>query len=119
MQGALARIITTELPRLVISRPVQMDNGMANLLLEMKFSREQEREADEGGVRRLKDAEVEVQGFENLLARLGDGGEFSSLLSDHPSSDTRAELVRRFRGGVARPVLEPGEWGSLKQSCLR
>jgi predicted Zn-dependent protease len=119
MQGALGRIITTQIPRLILSGPGPMESGLASLLLQMRFSREQESEADTGGLTRLRDAQVSVEGFERFFERLRDDGKVTSLLSDHPSSASRAELVRAFKGGAARPIVDSDGWSHLQRACAQ
>jgi hypothetical protein len=89
----------------------------ARTLLDLSFGRAQEREADQGGLERLRFARVGTAGYERFFVKLAAGSIFPALLSDHPSSLDRAELVRSFRGGPADPVLTAAEWTSLRGIC--
>jgi Zn-dependent protease with chaperone function len=91
--------------------------SIARTLLEMSFGRKQEHEADQGGLERLKRARVSTAGYERFFTRLASEISVPALLSDHPSSDDRAQLVRSYRGGPAEPVLTAAEWESLKTIC--
>jgi predicted Zn-dependent protease len=92
-------------------------SSLAAFFLNLTFSRGQEEEADEGGLRRLRDAKIDPSGFERFFKRDETSSILPALLSDHPASANRAELARRFRGGPSEPVLTAPEWTALQSIC--
>ena len=112
IEGVAARLLTFGALRHLLGGGAEA----ARTLLDLSYGRAQEREADQGGLERLRRARVGTAGYERFFAR--DGGAFlPALLSDHPSSADRSELVRGFRGGPADPVLSDAEWVSLRSIC--
>jgi predicted Zn-dependent protease len=114
VEAFAARLLTVGALRVALSGRGGAEIG--GLLLKLSFSRKQEGEADEGGLARLRDARVDVAGFESFFAR-DPGGALPALLSDHPANSGRAELARRYRGGPVEPVLTPAEWAALRGIC--
>ncbi len=79
-------------------------------LLEMKFSREAETEADAEGLRRMVAAKINPEGmarFMDKLAAQSEGGTPPALLSTHPASTERAATLR------ALAAQHPGPWEPL------
>ncbi|MFY8043981.1 MAG: M48 family metallopeptidase, partial [Rhodoferax sp.] len=79
-------------------------------LLEMKFSREAETQADAEGLRRLVAAKINPEGmarFMDKLAAQSEGGTPPALLSTHPASAERATQLR------ALSAQHPGPWEPL------
>ncbi len=79
-------------------------------LLEMKFSREAETEADAEGLRRMVAAKINPEGmarFMDKLAAQSQGGTPPALLSTHPASTERAATLR------ALAAQHPGPWEPL------
>lgn len=100
----------------LVSRLVAFGGGPARILARLSFGRKQEREADEGGLERLRRARVSTEGYERFFTR-DEGSLLPALLSDHPASADRAELVRRYRGGPSEPVLSAAQWRALRAIC--
>ncbi|MBS0393251.1 MAG: M48 family metallopeptidase [Proteobacteria bacterium] len=92
-------------------------NGVARTLLSLSFSREQEAEADEQGLQRLRAAQVDAAGFAHFFERGAQSAALPALLSSHPSDPQRAERAAHFRGYPTRPVLAPEEWAALRGIC--
>lgn len=90
---------------------------LAYLLLTMKFSRQQEAEADAQGLVRLQRAQVDAAGFAAFFDRVGRMAEPPELLSSHPASAERAALVARLPGYPVRPVLAAPQWAALQSIC--
>ena len=97
--------------------------GNAAGLASMTFSRDQEREADEGGVDLIYRAGLDPTGLarfmEVLSAQEGLAGAIPSFLSTHPASDERAEELGELvaRRGQAQIVPLTADWASLKGRC--
>jgi predicted Zn-dependent protease len=90
---------------------------LAYLLLTMKFSRQQEEEADLQGLGRLKKAQVDSAGFQAFFDRAQKMPEAPALLSSHPPSAYRAQLAAQFRGYPVQPLLDAGQWQVLQAIC--
>lgn len=102
--------------------PLAGTSGAIPKLLEvaarLKFSRNQEEEADQGALERLRDGHVNVSGFNRFFSkRLGSSG-LGTLFSDHPSDRSRVEMARDFLRFPSAPILGDQEWASLKRICL-
>jgi predicted Zn-dependent protease len=93
------------------------NTGAIQVLLSLKFSREQEAEADEQGLQRLRAAEVDAAGFGRFFTRAAESSEPPAILASHPSNDSRAALADRFKGYPVTPVLSEEEWRSLRRLC--
>lgn len=113
IEGAAARFVTSGALRLVFPNKA----GAAGLLANLTFSREQEREADAGGLARLRAARVSTAGFAEFFERLGRKGALPAFLSDHPASADRAALAQRYAGGPSRPILDARDWKTLQSIC--
>jgi predicted Zn-dependent protease len=90
---------------------------LAYLLLTMKFSRQQEEEADAQGLQRLARAQVDAAGFRAFFERAQKMPEPPPILSSHPASAQRAELAAHATGYPSRPVLDAVEWQALRGIC--
>jgi Zn-dependent protease with chaperone function len=93
------------------------DVGLLNDLLANSFSRTQETEADEGGLRRLQVAHIDNRGFKDFFRRTGGepiGGRF---LSDHPGNRERLAMADRFQNQGVEPLLTAAEWAGFKAAC--
>jgi predicted Zn-dependent protease len=80
----------------------------------MDFTRTQEAQADEDGLRRLQKAHVDNQGFKCFFERMGKEGSASVFFSDHPSGQARMEMIDRFKNQKAQPIMTQAEWEVLK-----
>ena len=116
MEGALKHILTSGGIKIIFGSQSSLAN-LADYFLKMDFSRTQEAQADEGGLRRLQKAHVDNQGFRHFFERMGKSGAGQEFLSDHPSNESRIEMVNSFPNQDPTPVLAPGEWTALKESC--
>ena len=93
------------------------DAGVAHSLLTLSFSREQEAEADEDGLRRLRTAGVDADGLVQFFERAGRATSAPALLSSHPADADRAQRAARFRGYAVKPVLSAEQWVALRGLC--
>jgi beta-barrel assembly-enhancing protease len=97
--------------------------GNAAGLASMSFSRDQEREADAGGLEMMYRAGLDPSGLPRFLRELaereGAAGYVPELLSTHPDTDERAErLTDRIRERGA-PETEPlkSDWEAVRERC--
>lgn len=101
----------------------QSDGGFAakvvQELLSRKFSRQQEREADEGALERLKKAEISATGFKTFFEKMEKSSQVPDLLSTHPSDSDRARLAEVYLGLPSKPLMTQAEWVQLKTSCRK
>ena len=93
------------------------DAGIAHSLLTLSFSREQEAEADEDGLRRLRTAGVDADGLVQFFERAGRSASAPALVSSHPADADRAQRAARFRGYPVKPVLSADRWVALRGLC--
>jgi predicted Zn-dependent protease len=117
IQGVAVDLLTFEALRIVLPSGDPSGTRMAHLVLTMQFGRKQEAEADEKGLERLRAAQVDAGGFEQFFARAQRMPSPPPFLSNHPSNESRQALAASFRGYETRPVLDAGEWQSVKAIC--
>jgi len=116
IQGAVVSLVTWGGLKAIFQGS---DFNMAHTLLSLSFSREQEAEADEGGLERLRAAQIDAAGFAKFFERARQSESPPAILSSHPSQDERAARAARFTGYPTRPALLPGEWAALRGICGR
>lgn len=93
--------------------------NMAQQLGGLKFSRDQESQADLGGLEALKRAGISPQGMIHFFDKLAkQDGNNIELLSSHPASDNREQAleqrVRQMGSWPAQPLQY--NWPAVKQS---
>jgi len=96
----------------------------ARILAELRYSRQDEEEADREGYRMLRAAGVDPAGmirfFERLQTESGRAPSRPSYLSTHPSTEGRIERLRSL-GAPPRPAagrLLPGlDWRDVRAIC--
>jgi beta-barrel assembly-enhancing protease len=98
---------------LVVDPKTAMD--IANL----RFSRDAEREADQGARARLDAARISVTGFRQFFDRMkGKTDKLPAWLSNHPSSAERSAAVGEEVGAVVRtPAMSAEDWAALRAGC--
>jgi predicted Zn-dependent protease len=90
---------------------------MAYLLLTLRFSREQEAQADAGGLERLQRAQVDAAGVAAFFERARKAPQPPQFISSHPDSAPRARSAAAARGYPTRPVLDAADWATLRTIC--
>ncbi len=88
-------------------------------LIALKFSREQETEADVTGLKLLHRAKIAPDGMIRFFERLSESeGGRVELLSTHPMSAARAERLRAEAASLPRQMPEPFgfDWGRVQKS---
>jgi predicted Zn-dependent protease len=91
-------------------------------LVTLKFSREQETEADLSGLRLLHNAHIASDGMITFFNRLSEQDKHGiELFSTHPMSAARAERLKRAAASLPVPSPEPFtfEWTEVRQSIAR
>ena len=91
-------------------------------LVTLKFSREQETEADLSGLRLLHNAKIAPDGMITFFNRLSEQDKHQvELFSTHPMSASRAERLKREIASLPVPSPEPFtfEWTQVQESLAR
>ena len=117
VQGLAADLLTLGALNAAVPDHDLAGSRTAYMLLHLKFSRQQEEEADEKGLARLRDAHIDSSGFAQFFSRAEAANEPIPLLSSHPGSESRAALAARFRGYPVEPILDAGDWQALRAIC--
>lgn len=119
IQGVLMRLVILQsLSAVFTGGPASMSPQIAQIFLNLKFSKQQEIQADEEGFKRLHNGQVNVQGLKEFFQRMdGEAGAPSALLSDHPAGRDRAQMAERYAQGPSVPILNATEWQALKTMC--
>ena len=110
----------------VIANVIETLGGPIVLLAQLKYSRENESEADMLGVYEMLRAGWNPTGLVRFFTRLqqNEGGSnlFTTMLSDHPASADRAEAIRQELATVsvkAPPILMSTDFTSMKATLAR
>jgi len=90
----------------------------ASHLVEMKYSREQEMEADDTALLILAAAGLRADGFDRVMRRFAEQENelVPEFLSTHPASEARAAKARLFGSG-GKPGMSDEVWERLKRQC--
>ncbi len=86
-------------------------------LLTLKFSREQETEADVEGLRLLHRAKIDPRGMITFFERLSESDKLQiELLSTHPMSSSRAERLKAEAASLPKQEAAPFtfEWKDVQ-----
>ena len=123
LRHGMARIVKTAGLVAVVSILVgeQPGGGLAKQLavdlLTLKFSREQETEADLGGLRLLRRANIDPQGMITFFERLSENDQLQiEILSTHPMSGGRAGRLKAEAGSLPKgePVPFTFDWKGVQ-----
>lgn len=117
LENIFFRLITVGGMRLVISDHPTPDTSWLPYFLTMTFTRGQESEADEGGLKRLQIAHINNQGFRDFFRRMENACYASRFLSDHPDNQDRYEMATRFENEAPTPIMTDAEWQRFKGYC--
>jgi beta-barrel assembly-enhancing protease len=117
LQGVITSVLTWGALASGGASGVSAGPEAAYVLLTLKFSRDQEAEADELGLQRLRRARVDPTALARFFTRLGRLPSPPPLLSNHPASGTRAELAARYAGYPTEVILDEADWARLAHLC--
>lgn len=83
------------------------------------FSRDAEREADQGALQRLRSAGISSNGLSRFFARIERQTDaMPEWLSTHPASAIRATMASEEEAeGQFAPALRAAEWQALRRAC--
>lgn len=113
--------------------------NMGLFLAQLGYTRSAEREADETALKLLREAGISQQGLQGFFRRmLKDEGAYDNdkkpaepaeektskrlsqaldMLSTHPPTRERVELIRNSPNYPVSPALTPSEWAALRSIC--
>ena len=117
IQGVAVNLVTLGALKLVMPGNREAEAQMAHMLLTLKFSRQEENEADVRGLQRLQAARIDTAGFRNFFARVTAKASPPEIISNHPASESRAGLAARFTGHPVEPLMDAADWMALKKIC--
>lgn len=117
MEGTIAHLFTSEGINLIFGGHSSTAD-MAQYFVNMGFTRSQEAQADEEGLKRLQQAHVDNQAFKHFFERMSKSNSVPVFLSDHPTDPSRAEMVAKFENQDTTPILNQDEWMILKGACI-
>jgi peptidase M48-like protein len=117
IQGIAANLFTVGVLGVVLPGDAGVGTGIARLLVMMKFSRQQEQQADEMGLRRLQAAHVDTSGFEQFFLRAEKMASPPEILSSHPANEMRAKLAATYRDSTVTPIMDAAQWKTLQRIC--
>ena len=87
-------------------------------LAALKFSREDEAQADAGAVEMLDRAGFERAGMANFFKKMGKGvPSLLSMVSTHPATDARVELFSKETESPKKEPLSASQWAAVKDAC--
>ncbi len=119
LQGLATRLLTFGALHVIFSGQLGTGGEILNLLLNLRFTREQEAEADHEGLLRLQKASISTLGYAHFFKKLEKLSNIPDFISDHPPSELRAEEAKRINIEKPIEVLTQDEWQSLKHICKR
>lgn len=97
---------------------------IVRMLSSKAYERSQEKEADANGVIYLEHAQINPEGFANIMDKLAqlqsDIPEEMTWISSHPDSKERAQTIRRLAGSYDTtfiPVVTDAQWKSFKAAA--
>ena len=113
MEGLLVHLFTWEGLRLIFGGG-SGSAGLVQFILKMDFTKAQERQADEAGLKRLQQAQVDTQGLKRFFERMQKDEPGSRWLSDHPDDEDRIKMAESYATEHPRPVMTKEEWKILR-----
>jgi len=116
MEGTIAHLLTAEGINVMFGGHSSTADW-TQYFLNMNFTRSQEAQADETGLKRLQKAHVDNQAFQHFFERMEKSASIPTFLSDHPPNNLRSEMVATFDNHGATPILTQDEWKVLRNYC--
>lgn len=116
MEGTIAHLLTVEGINTIFGG-YSSAGEWTNYFLNMNFTRSQEAQADEEGLKRLQTAQIDNQGFKHFFERMEQLQSVPAFLSDHSSNSARSEMAGKFDNHDAKPIMTADEWKILKNYC--
>ena len=117
LEGSLVHILTVEGIKILVSGQPSSSSNLARYFLNMSFTKRQEVQADQEGLDRLKQAQIDNKGISEFFKRMSQDNLAEKFLSDHPSKQDRIEMARKIEAYDIRPSISPDEWKILQNFC--
>jgi predicted Zn-dependent protease len=115
--------------KLLFSGTSDVIQSMGTALLQLRYTRAAEREADDLAYVRLKERGIPAAPLADFFDRMSkkegrdkgssSGGRASEILSSHPALEDRAAKARSQPAYPTSPILTAQEWNALKEICKR
>ena len=116
MEGVITHLLTAQGIDLIFGGHSSAAQW-SQYFLNMNFTRTQEAQADEEGLKRLQASHVDNRAFSHFFERLEKSGSVPVFLSDHPANHARSEMAGKFSNLGAAPIMNREEWQVLKNDC--
>jgi predicted Zn-dependent protease len=138
-ETGLIRVMALSLAAELVFAGSSNTANLGVLLTQLRYTRAAEREADAHAVRILKNAGISPKGFGDFFERIDpsararkDKGKdkdgvvdkqrippYLQILSTHPLTGERVEMVRSLPDYPATPALSDDDWQALRDMCGR
>jgi predicted Zn-dependent protease len=117
LQGVITHLFTSQAISMIFSAGQSSMADWAKYFFNMSFTRSQEAQADEEGLRRLQKAHVDNRGFRQFFERMEKSETALAFISDHPANTERMQMVEGFDNQNVKPIMTRDEWMILKSYC--
>jgi predicted Zn-dependent protease len=94
--------------------------GMSQMLILLSYSRQFEREADEGAIELLTKAKIDTAPFGAFFTRMTaerHGQAAPTILVTHPPPEERSAMIAAHPVASPRPALSDEDWQALRAIC--
>jgi predicted Zn-dependent protease len=95
--------------------------SLAAIMLQLAYSRQAERQADDWALRLLRQAKISPRGFAAFFTKMKkkfrDTSGFLGAFSTHPATAERIKHIRNAGTWPATPALDEADWKALKAIC--
>jgi beta-barrel assembly-enhancing protease len=120
LRGTFVNLLTRAILGQVFDSSDDATGSLASLFLNLRFSQEQETEADAGAIERLRDAHIDPAALAAFFERQNQkGSNVPAFMSSHPSNEARAAAMRASSVGPFLPILDAAQWQALKRVCQK
>lgn len=117
LEGSLVHILTIEGIKIMLSGQPSASSNLARYFLDMNFTKRQEVQADQEGLKRLKQAQISNSGIKDFFKRMEQNNFAAEFLSEHPSNKARIEMASKIGDYDTRSIINQDEWKILQNFC--
>lgn len=118
MQAFINHFITVEILGIFTGESSKVD--LLRYFVNLNFTKLQENQADEDGLKRLQVAQIDNRGLISFFKRMETKDRNSGALqfiSDHPSNNKRIKLIEESENYQTREIINNEEWKVFKKFC--
>lgn len=118
MQAFIDYLITVKMLGIFTGDSSNID--LLRYSMDLNFTKLQENQADEDGLKRLKIAQIDNKGLIDFFKRMEEKNHNSGALqfiSDHPSNSKRIELIKKSEQYPTRKIMSNEDWKVFKNFC--